>query len=149
MEKIIDYAVNKWFNNLSEGYKVIIYAILLILTTFVSLYFLPDKIYNSTNQTGDQAAGTINNDNKIISVNQTADTINNQINCSILQVEVPVGEIDSNNNKFIVSHMPEYIYSDGIILFESAGYLYSKGGIQMTNPPVLILKSFYRDNICK
>lgn len=57
--------------------------------------------------------------------------------------ETPTGVINGSNTSFTVTSEPNYVVSDGITYFASAGYTYSSLTITMDTPPAQYIRSYY------
>lgn len=56
-------------------------------------------------------------------------------------VETPVGSVNGVNAVFTVSAQPLWVVSDGITIFDGAGYTYSALSITLDSPPTLYIRS--------
>lgn len=57
--------------------------------------------------------------------------------------ETPTGTVDGSNATFTVTATPVYIVSDGITLFDGAGYTIATLTLTLDNPPSQFIRSFY------
>ena len=57
--------------------------------------------------------------------------------------ETPTGTVDGTNTVYTVTHTPNYVISDGITLFDGAGYALVGLTITLTVPPQEYIRSYY------
>lgn len=57
--------------------------------------------------------------------------------------EVPTGTVDGSNATFTVAHTPNYVVSDGVTLFDGAGYTIAGLTLTLTVPPQEYIRSYY------
>ena len=162
MEKIKDYAVNKWFNNLSEKNKIIVSIVFFISTFFIftvvqslSSYFSSFvkkdssiQIDNSTNQTSDQTASTITDNSLKIGivngdVNVNYENIKYQRSIHDKDIMSEISKLDKNKDIVIM-----YVNSEEVVLLinELVEYLkdqnFKQPSLEPTNVQLPNKKSF-------